>query len=75
MPAWSSLAWPGHARLCMVCNGLAVVSMFLLLLHCKNKKIGLTQLGLPEFQHQYQRMCIQGDQLHCLTTIGSKQLS
>ena len=33
-------------------------------------RIVLTQLGLPELQIQYQRMCIQGDQLHCLTTIG-----
>ena len=43
------------------------------LLHCKNKRIGLTQLGLPEFHYQYQRMCTQGDQLHCLAVIGSKQ--
>jgi len=30
---------------------------------------------LPQLQHQCQTMCIQADQLHCLISTGSKQLS
>ena len=37
-------------------------------IHCKG--IALTKLGSPELQIQYQRLSIQGDQLHCLAAIG-----
>ena len=36
--------------------------------HCKNKRVALTQVGLSQLQVHYQTMCIQADQLHCLST-------
>ena len=41
----------------------------------KNKWVTFNQIGLPQLQHQCQTMCIQADQLHCLISIGSKQLN
>ena len=43
--------------------------------HCKNKRVTFNQIGLAQLQHQCQTMCIQADQLHCLISIGSKQLN
>ena len=32
--------------------------------HCKKKRVALTQLGLSQLQVHYQTMCIQADQIH-----------
>ena len=41
----------------------------MILLHCKNKRVALIQLGVSQLQVHYQKMCIQADQLHYLPNI------
>ena len=57
-----------YVCVCCVCVCTCVYAS--VWLHSKNRKIALTQVGLPQLQLHYQTMWIQADQLHCWSTIG-----